>query len=346
MTVRDPVEEDPFEAARRAALALRQEIARAIVGQSGAVEELLACILCGGHALIEGVPGLGKTLLARTVAQAMSLSFRRIQFTPDLLPSDLVGTEVILGDPATGDRREKFMPGPLFANLVLADEINRAPPKTQAALLEAMEERQVTVGGVTYPLPDPFIVLATENPIEQEGTYPLPAAQCDRFLMKIEIDYPKEEEERQIARWTGPLESRPSLVSREAVCRAREALRDLPIPLYVLDAVCRVVRATRPQDRAAPALTERTIACGASPRAARDLLLAAQARAVLSGRGFTSAGDVADAARAVLRHRIILRWSARAEGFDADAVIDRVLAQSPFVQGSIEEHPALAGLLA
>ncbi len=329
---------------RAVAASLRAEVGRVLVGQERAVEDLVSCVLAGGHVLIEGVPGLGKTLLARTVAGAMSLSFRRIQFTPDLLPSDITGNEVIQADPATGDRREKFMAGPLFANLILADEINRAPPKTQAALLEAMEERQVTVGGITHPLPDPFVVLATENPIEQEGTYPLPQAQCDRFLMKIEIDYPEEDEERRIA-VLEPAKIAPAPTVRAAdVRRAQEAVRDVPAAPYVIDRVCRIVRGTRPQDAFASVMARRAVACGASPRAGRDLLLAAQARAALAGRAFVTTRDVAAVAPAVLRHRVLLAWAARAEGIDVDAVIRSTVEEAAWDADPVRRHPELRAL--
>ena len=305
---------------------LRKEIGKVIVGQEAAVDELLTAFLAGGHALLEGVPGLAKTLLIRTLADAVDLSFRRIQFTPDLMPTDIIGTEVLEEDHASGRRFFKFTRGPVFANIVLADEINRTPPKTQAALLEAMQESEVTYGGTTYPLDRPFFVLATQNPIEQTGTYPLPEAQLDRFLLYIRIGYPVEAEERDIlARTTGPARATAvPVVSGREILSAQALTRDVRISEALLDYVTRLVRATRPDDRA-PRFVRDLVRWGAGPRAGQALVLSAKARAVLAGRFSVTLDDLRSIAPPVLRHRILMNFKAEAEGVSPDEIAARLL---------------------
>ena len=307
---------------------LRAEIAKVIVGQDAAVDELLTAFLAGGHALLEGVPGLAKTLLIRTLADAVDLSFRRIQFTPDLMPTDIIGTEVLEEDHATGRRFFKFTRGPVFANIVLADEINRTPPKTQAALLEAMQEFEVTYGGTTYPLDRPFFVLATQNPIEQTGTYPLPEAQLDRFLLYIRIGYPAEAEERNIlARTTGSARATAApVISGAEILDAQALTRQVRISDALLDYVTRLVRATRP-DEAAPRFVRDMVRWGAGPRAGQALVLSAKARAVLGGRFSVTVDDVRGVAPPVLRHRILMNFKAEAEGVTPDEIAVRLLGE-------------------
>lgn len=306
---------------------LRAEIAKVIVGQTAVVEELLTAFLAGGHCLLEGLPGLGKTLLIRTLAQAVDLSFRRIQFTPDLMPSDIIGTEVLEEDHATGKRFFQFNRGPLFAQIVLADEINRTPPKTQAALLEAMQESSVTYGGKTYELERPFFVLATQNPIEQSGTYPLPEAQLDRFLLYLTIGYPSEAEELQmLGHTTGTRAAavEPVLNAADATALQRLA-REVSISEEMLGYANRLVRATR--DRTLPFAS--SIRWGAGPRAGQALILSAKARALLSGRFAVTLDDLRALAAPVLRHRILLAYEAEAEGVRPDDVIRDLVRHVP-----------------
>jgi MoxR-like ATPase len=306
---------------------LEAEIARVIVGQRDAVRFILIALACGGHSLLRGVPGLAKTLLVKTVAQALSLRFNRIQFTPDLMPSDVTGTDVIEEDRATGRREARFIHGPIFANIVLADEINRAPPKTQAALLEAMQESQVTIGGIRRPLDPPFFVLATENPIEQEGTYHLPEAQLDRFLFEIVIDYPEAAEERRIIEQT----TRNRAVEVRAVLdgvkllRIQEIVRDVPVASNVLDYAAQLVRASRPNRPEAIAFVNENVRWGAGPRAGQALILSAKARALFDNRFAVGFEDVRDMARPVLRHRILPNFHAETEGINAENVITELL---------------------
>jgi MoxR-like ATPase len=310
--------------------ALKTQIARAIVGQTAVVEELLIGLLAGGHCLLEGVPGLGKTLLVRTLGQALRLDFRRVQFTPDLMPSDIIGTEILEEDHGTGKRYFKFQKGPVFTHLLLADELNRTPPKTQAALLEAMQERTVSYGGTTHELPKPFFVLATQNPIEQAGTYPLPEAQLDRFLLHVRVDYPSEVEEREIlAQTTGS--STPQV---EAVLDAEEliALQRLTRDVHVSDDlvawITRLVRASRPHESTLAAVKE-WVKWGAGPRAGQSLILAAKARALLHGRLAATREDIRALAAPVLRHRLLLSFVAEAEGRGPDDVVRALLEAIP-----------------
>ncbi|WP_293394188.1 MoxR family ATPase [Nevskia sp.] len=314
-----------------AALAeVRKAIARVIVGQDAVVEQLLVGLLAGGHCLLEGVPGLGKTLLVRSLSQALKLDFRRIQFTPDLMPSDILGTEILEEDHGTGHRSFKFQKGPVFTNLLLADELNRTPPKTQAALLEAMQEHTVSYAGTTWVLPEPFFVLATQNPLEQAGTYPLPEAQLDRFLLHIRVDYPTEAEERAIiSQTTGAVgQAITAAMSGEEVLALQKLTRDVPLSDELLGWVTRLVRATRPQDTAVPQVRE-WLRWGAGPRAGQSLALAAKARALLHGRYAVTRDDIRALAGPVLRHRLLLSFAAEAEARTADEVVAAVLEALP-----------------
>jgi MoxR-like ATPase len=309
---------------------LERELGRVIVGQQQVISEILTAFLAGGHCLLRGVPGLAKTLLIKTVAQAVHLKFSRIQFTPDLMPSDIIGTEVIEEDRASGSRTIRFIPGPVFANIILADEINRTPPKTQSALLEAMQEYQVTVGGVRHALERPLFVLATQNPIEQEGTYPLPEAQLDRFMLNVVIDYPTAAEERAIlAQTTTAAEPRAAAVATgEEIERARLLVREIPAADNVIDYATRLVRASRPAapaHDAVPDFVRQWVRWGAGPRAGQALLLAGKARAVLQGRPAVSLDDVRSVAPPVLRHRLLVNFQAEAEGIDAETIVTKLL---------------------
>jgi MoxR-like ATPase len=308
--------------------ALRRELAKAIIGQDQVVEQLLLALFCRGHCILEGVPGLAKTLLISSLARCLALSFRRIQFTPDLMPADVTGTEVIQEDRATGNRSLHFVRGPIFANAILADEINRTPPKTQAALLEAMQERQVTVGGRTYPLEEPFIVMATQNPIEQEGTYPLPEAQLDRFMFKVVVGYPTQDEERRIVELTTgrATESIVPVLDGPGILALQQIVRQVPCARHVTDYALRLARATRPSDPAAPGFVRQYVGWGAGPRASQYLVLAGKARAILRGRTYVAGEDIQAVARPVLRHRLVLNFSAEADRINVDAILDQLLA--------------------
>ena len=305
---------------------LRAAIGQAIVGQDAVVEQLLIALIAGGHCLMEGVPGLGKTLLVRSLGAALALDFRRVQFTPDLMPSDILGTELLEEDHGTGKRHFRFQQGPIFTNLLLADELNRTPPKTQAALLEAMQERTVSYGGTTYTLPDPFFVLATQNPIEQAGTYPLPEAQLDRFLLHVRVDYPSEAEERAIiAQTTGSRTATvPRVLGAEDVMVLRRWVRDVHLGEDLLDWITRIVRASRPGD-GMPDAIRTYVRWGAGPRAGQSLVLAAKARALLQGRLAATRDDILALAAPVLRHRLILSFAAEAEGVSPDQVVARLV---------------------
>ena len=310
---------------------LKNELAKVIVGQQAVLEELLVAIFARGHCLLIGVPGLAKTLMIHTLADALNLTYNRIQFTPDLMPSDITGTEVIQEDKATGVRQFKFLRGPVFANIVLADEINRTPPKTQAALLEAMQERQVTVGGERHRLPDPFFVLATQNPIEQEGTYPLPEAQLDRFMLNILVDYPDEEEELDIVRMTTSTH-RPNVtkvLSGADILELQEIVRKVPVADHVARYAVRLIRQTRREKGEVPDFIRDYVSWGAGPRASQYLVLAAKARAVLFGRYYVATEDIRAVAGPVLRHRIITNFNAEAEGIRPDEIVKRLIKATP-----------------
>lgn len=302
------------------------ELGQIIVGQDKVVEELLIALFARGHCLLVGVPGLAKTLLVSSLSRILDLEFKRIQFTPDLMPSDITGSDVLEEDPATRRRSFRFIPGPLFANMVLADEINRSPPKTQSALLQAMQEYQVTASGQTRPLPLPFFVLATQNPIEQEGTYPLPEAQLDRFFLQINIGYPSPEEERRIVvETTGSREvSLKKVLNAEEVGRLQDLVRKVPVPESAVELAVNLARRTRPGMDHVPEFVNRWVAWGAGPRASQSLVLGAKARAVLAGRFAASAEDVVQIAKPVLRHRIVLNFQAEAEGIRPDQLIEKL----------------------
>jgi MoxR-like ATPase len=310
---------------------LENEIAKVIVGQKETVRQIVTGIVCGGHCLLRGVPGLAKTLLVKTLAQALDLRFNRIQFTPDLMPSDITGTEIIEEDRSTGHRAVRFVRGPVFANIVLADEINRAPPKTQAALLEAMQEAQVTVSGLRYVLEKPFFVLATENPIEQEGTYHLPEAQLDRFLFEVEIGYPTAAEERRIIAQTttNRAETVKPVLDGSTMLRVQEIVRDIPAASNIIDYASRLVRSTRPATPEAIPFANENVRWGAGPRAGQALILGAKARALLEGRFAVGFEDVRAMAYPVLRHRILPNFRAEAEGVTSESVIAEVLRRTP-----------------
>ncbi|MEM1082618.1 MAG: MoxR family ATPase [Verrucomicrobiota bacterium] len=306
---------------------MKEQVGQVIVGQEEVVEQALMAIFCRGHALLVGVPGLAKTLLVSTLSKALDLGFKRIQFTPDLMPADIAGTDVLEVDPETGHRGFRFVHGPIFSNLILADEINRTPPKTQAALLEAMQERHVTVGEHTLDLPKPFFVLATQNPIEQEGTYPLPEAQLDRFLFNIVVNYPNEEEEREIIRRvTSPGGDEVSpMMGAEDILHLQEVVKRVPVGDHVIDFAAKVARATRPKEAEAPEFVKEMVGWGAGPRAGISMISAAKAHAVLRGRFHATTGDVAAVAKPVLRHRVLTTFNAEAAGVTSDKVIEQLL---------------------
>ncbi len=324
-------EDDPIEEMVRLRLAILEQVGRVIVGQERVIEDLLIGLFARGHCLFIGVPGLGKTLLVHTVARAVALEFSRVQFTPDLMPSDITGTDILDSDPDGGERCYRFVPGPVFTNVLLSDEINRAPPKTQSALLQAMQERQVTAGGRTYDLPDPFLVLATQNPIEQEGTYPLPEAQLDRFLLSVHVGYPDHEQEKRIVEETTSAydpQVQP-VVSARQILSLQQAVREVPVGEHVLDYAVRLARASRPEDPVAPEFVRRWVAWGAGPRASQTLVLTAKTRALLYGRPVPSIEDVQEMARPALRHRIITSFAAEAEEITGDQIVESLLEAVP-----------------
>ncbi len=312
-------------------LQLRDEIGKVIVGHTPIVENTLACLFCGGHVLLEGVPGLGKTLLVRTLSSALTLSFRRIQFTPDLMPADIVGTNLVVEDPETGRRQFQFQPGPIFNQCILADEINRATPKTQSAMLEAMQERSVTVGGKTYDLQEPFIVLATQNPIEQEGTYPLPEAQLDRFMFKLLVPYSNRDELHEIiARTTtGAYPEAEAILDGPQILEARRLVQRVVVAPHVTDYAIRLVLATHPGGEFAIDSANRFIRFGASPRGVQAVILSAKVRAMLDARYHVSFDDVAESYLPAMRHRILLNFEGQAEGIENDDLLREALEQVP-----------------
>ena len=319
------------ESLRNATAAIRQQLGKVIVGQGDVIEQVLISIFTRSHALLVGVPGLAKTLLISSLSQTLHLSFKRIQFTPDLMPSDITGTEVIFQDPATNERQFRFLMGPIFANIVLADEINRTPPKTQAAMLEAMQERRISIGGTDYPLPDPFFVLATQNPIEQEGTYPLPEAQLDRFLFMIVVNYPDAQEERAIMKLaTSATFGKPEAVlSSHEILNLQGVVRRMPVAEHVYAYAETISRVTRPKSPEALDFCRKWLTWGAGPRASLNLIVAAKARALLHGQYYVSCEDVAAVALPILRHRIIPNFSAQSEGVTADDITRKILETIP-----------------
>jgi len=333
-TLSDTPQMNPEEAVRRIAQArkiLLGEVHKVIIGQDEIIEQMLVCLFARGHCLIIGVPGLAKTLTISTISQSLQMRFSRIQFTPDLMPSDITGTEIIDLDAASGQRAFRFVRGPVFANIVLADEINRTPPKTQAALLQAMQEQEVTTAGKTHPLEAPFFVLATQNPIEQEGTYPLPEAQLDRFMLSINIGYPSRAEERRIVQATTQSvvhEIRPVLQGKD-ILWIQQLVRQVPASQHMIDYAVDIARATRPGQKDSATFIENWLAWGAGPRAAQNMVLGAKARAILHGRYAVSADDLRYMAYPVLRHRLFTNFNADAEGVGVDQVIERILQTVP-----------------
>ncbi|MCM2271629.1 MAG: MoxR family ATPase [candidate division Zixibacteria bacterium] len=306
---------------------IKREIGKVIIGQDKVIEQLLISLLSSGHCLLVGVPGLAKTLLISTLARVLNLKFNRIQFTPDLMPSDITGTEIIEDDHASGKRMFRFVKGPVFANIILADEINRTPPKTQAALLQAMQEHEVTAAGQTYKLDEPFFVLATQNPIEQEGTYPLPEAQLDRFMFNVFVDYPSEMEERDIVKSTTAISQveLQKALSADEIMQFQKLVRRVPVSDHLVEYAVQLVRATRPKEPTAPEFVRNWVNWGAGPRASQYLILAAKTKAILEGRPTPGPEDVRFAAYPVLRHRIVTSFNAEADGVDTMEVIKRIL---------------------
>ena len=319
---------------------IRREVGKVIVGQRDVLDQVLMCILANGHALLIGLPGMAKTLIVRTIARVLNLQFKRVQFTPDLMPGDIIGTDVLETNSTTGEKEFRFIKGPIFCNLLLADEINRTPPKTQAALLEAMQEKMVTAGNTSYTLDEPFFVLATQNPIEQEGTYPLPEAQLDRFMFNIWVDYPAPHEEEEILRATtagARVEPQPVLTQAE-VLHLQAVVRKVPVSDHVIKYVTRLVGATRPQNATAPQVTKTYVSTGAGPRAGQYLILAAKATAILEGRIHVSCADIRRAAPPVLRHRILTNFAADSEGLTPLSIVKKLLEEVP--EPGAEAYPA------
>jgi MoxR-like ATPase len=333
MTTSSMTEHDvaAVEQLKEARAKVRAELSKVIIGQNDVVDQTLISIFTKSHSLLIGVPGLAKTLLVSSLAETLKLDFKRIQFTPDLMPSDITGTEVIYQDPATNQREFKFLKGPIFSNIVLADEINRTPPKTQAAMLEAMQERKISVGGTDYPLPEPFFVLATQNPIEQEGTYPLPEAQLDRFMFMIKVDYPQPDEELDIMKMaTGEGQGQPEpVLNGEQIVELQQIVRKMPVSDHVFEYARQLVRVTRVTTDEALPMCKKWLSWGAGPRAGLNLIMAAKAHAMLEGQVHVGTENVAAMAAPVLRHRIIPNFSATSEGLTSDDIIERIVEEVP-----------------
>ncbi|MCA8986706.1 MAG: MoxR family ATPase [Planctomycetaceae bacterium] len=327
---------------------VREQIQQVIIGQQEVIEQLMIALFSRGHVLLEGVPGLAKTLMISTLAKSLSLSFSRIQFTPDLMPADITGTEVLQENKETGKREFRFLHGPLFHNMVLADEINRTPPKTQAALLEAMQERHVSVGQTQHLLNDPFFVMATQNPIEQEGTYPLPEAQQDRFMFKVFVDYPSFEEEKLIAKTTTSLQEKvvQQVLEADEIIELQRVVRQVPISDHVIEYALALVRQTRIREEVAPDFVKEWLSWGAGPRAVQYLILGGKTRALLKGRAYVSTEDIAAVAKPVLRHRIVTNFAAESEGITTDDIIDRLLQETPSKEGELSRDPRLKKIFA
>ena len=327
---------------------IRKQMSQVIVGQDEVIEQLLIALFSRGHCILEGVPGLAKTLMISTLSRCLSMSFSRIQFTPDLMPADITGTEVLEENRTTGRREFRFLEGPLFYNVILADEINRTPPKTQAALLEAMQERQISVGRVRHALPDPFFVLATQNPIEQEGTYALPEAQQDRFMFKVFVNYPSFREEFDIAKRTTALQKddvRPVLSDKEII-DLQKIVRQVPASAHVIEYSLALVRQTRVGTEGAPNFIQDWLSWGAGPRAVQYLLLGGKARALLLGRSYVSTDDIAALAAPVLRHRIVTNFAAESEGISSDKVVARLIQETPAKEGELTRDPRFQKIFA
>tara|TARA_B100000029_G_scaffold460540_1_gene491578 strand:- start:1477 stop:2604 length:1128 start_codon:yes stop_codon:yes gene_type:complete len=342
------VDGESIERLNAAYLKIREQMGRVIVGQDSVIEQLLIALFSRGHCMLEGVPGLAKTLMISTLSRSLSMGFARIQFTPDLMPSDITGTEVLQENRETGERAFRFIEGPLFHEVILADEINRTPPKTQAALLEAMQERQVTVGRERHELSDPFFVLATQNPIEQEGTYPLPEAQQDRFMFKVVVDYPSFLEERQIAKQTTSVDEadvEPVLTGQE-ILELQQIVRQVPVTDHVVDYALALVRQTRVEQPGCPEFINNWLSWGAGPRAVQFLLLGGKSRALLSGRTHVSTEDIQALAAPVLRHRIVTNFAAESDGVTPDTVIEKLIAETPSKEGELTSDPRLQKIFA
>jgi MoxR-like ATPase len=340
--------EQSIERLNKARQQIRDQMARVIVGQDQVIEQLLIALFSRGHCLLEGVPGLAKTLMISTLSRCLSIDFSRIQFTPDLMPAGITGTDVLQENRDTGEREFHFLRGPLFHNVVLADEINRTPPKTQAALLEAMQERQVTVGRTRHALSNPFFVLATQNPIEQEGTYPLPEAQQDRFMFKVFVEYPSFDEERQVAKQTTAIEQDDveAVLDGEEVLALQRIVREVPITDHVVDYALALVRQTRVKEPGAPEFVNEWLSWGAGPRAVQFLLLGGKTRALLNGRSHVSTDDIKALVAPVLRHRIVTNFTAESEGITPDHVIERLVAETPSKEGELTSDPRLQKIFA
>ena len=344
----DEIGGESIERLSQAVEDIRGQMANVIVGQDDVIEQLLIALFSQGHCLLEGVPGLAKTLMISTLSKCLSMSFARIQFTPDLMPSDITGTDVLQENRETGERVFRFLEGPLFHQVILADEINRTPPKTQAALLEAMQERQVTVGRERHELPEPFFVLATQNPIEQEGTYPLPEAQQDRFMFKVIVDYPSFQEERQIAKQTTAVggQEATAVLDGVGILELQQVVRQVPVTDHVVDYALALVRQTRVEEPGCPDFVNEWLSWGAGPRAVQFLLLGGKARALLKGRMHVSTDDIQALAPPVLRHRIVTNFSAESEGVTPDTVIERLVAETPSKEGELTSDPRLEKIFA
>jgi MoxR-like ATPase len=333
---------------QKAYASIKQQMTQVIVGQEEVIEQLLIALFSRGHCILEGVPGLAKTLMISTLARTLSMTFSRIQFTPDLMPADITGTEVLEENRTTGRREFRFIEGPLFYNVILADEINRTPPKTQAALLEAMQERQVTVGRVRHTLTDPFFVLATQNPIEQEGTYALPEAQQDRFMFKVFVNYPSFREEKEIAKRTTALmtDDIKQVLSAQEILDLQRIVRQVPASDHVIDYALALVRQTRIGEGGVPQFITDWLSWGAGPRAVQYLLLGGKARALLHGRSYVSTEDISALASPVMRHRIVTNFSAESEGISADKVIQRLIQETPSKEGELTRDPRFQKIFA
>lgn len=323
--------DDSIQKLHQARDRIQEQLAKVIVGQDDVIEQLLITLFSRGHCLLEGVPGLAKTLMISTLAKTLNLSFNRVQFTPDMMPADITGTEIIEENRTTGARERRFLEGPLFANVILADEINRTPPKTQAALLEAMQERQVSIGLERRPMADPFFVLATQNPIEQEGTYPLPEAQQDRFMFKIYVEYPSFDEEFEVARRTTSLDSTDveAVLTAEEILQLQQTVRGVPATDHVIRYALSLVRQTRVGTVGTPEIVQEMSAWGAGPRAVQFLILGGKARALMHGRTQVSTDDIAALAKPVLRHRVVVNFAAESDGFTADKIIEELVRITP-----------------